>query len=272
MTAVSEAFASALRRGDAPAARGLLDRHAELASSINQPLAGLSFDQLPIHAAVSSGSRETIDLVLAAGADINARSRWWAGGFGVLDGADPALVPFLTERGAIVDVHAAARLGRLDRLRELLAANPSLVRARGGDGQTPLHVASTVEIAACLLEHGAVLDVRDIDHESTPAQYLIREHQDVVRHLVSRGCATDILMASALGDRALVERHLDADAAAIRVSVSDRYFPRQNPHSGGTIYIWTLGHHKTPHAVARMFGRDAVFRLLMDRSPASLRL
>jgi hypothetical protein len=54
--------------------------------------------------------------------------------------------------------------------------------------------------------------------------------------------------------------------------VSDRYFPKQNPQSGGTIYIWTLGSHKSAHIVAREFGHDAVFDLLMDRSPIELQL
>jgi len=41
-----------------------------------------------------------------------------------------------------------------------------LVHARGGDGQTPLHFASTVEIAEFLLAHGAAIDARDVDHEA----------------------------------------------------------------------------------------------------------
>ena len=78
-----------------------------------------------------------IDVLLAAGADVNARSQWWAGGFGLLHTADPELAAYAIERGAVVDVHAAARLGRLDRLRELIEGDPRRVHARGGDGQTP---------------------------------------------------------------------------------------------------------------------------------------
>jgi ankyrin repeat protein len=233
---------------------------------------GLPFDSAPLHAAVGRRNREMIDVLLRAGADINARTRWWAGGFGVLDTADPDLVPFLLERGAFVDPHAAARLGMLDRLRELISSDPSLVHARGGDGQTPLHFASTIEVADYLLDRGAAIDARDVDHESTPAQYMIRDRQQIARHLVSRGCATDLLMASALGDVALVRRHLDADPAIVRMNVSERYFPKQNPRSGGTIYIWTLGGHKTAHELAREFGHAAAFDLLMERSPAPLKL
>jgi len=123
-----------------------------------------------------------------------------------------------------------------------------------------------------LLEHGANIDALDIDHESTPAQYMLRERQEVARHLVERGCRTDILMAAALGDLALVRKHLEADPACIHMRVSGEYFPKRNPHAGGTIYTWTLGQHKTPHLVARQFGHEDVFRQLMDRSPDEVKL
>jgi ankyrin repeat protein len=213
-----------------------------------------------------------IDLLLRSGADINARSHWWAGGFGVLDSCAPEFAPFLIERGAVVDAHAAARLGLFERLKELIAANPDVVRARGGDGQTPLHFAQTVDTAQYLLDHGAALDARDIDHESTPAQYMVRDRQEVARFLVERGAWTDILMAVALGNLDLVRRHLEADPACIRTSVSEQYFPKRDPRAGGTIYIWTLGQHKTAHVIAREFGHEAIFRFLMERSPDELKL
>jgi len=212
-----------------------------------------------------------IDVLLEGGADINARTQWWAGGFGVLDGNTP-LAPFLIERGATVDVHAAARLGMLERVMEIVDGDPDLVHARGGDGQTPLHVAATVEIARYLADHGADIDARDIDHESTPAQYMVRDRQDIVRFLVARGCRTDILMAAAIGDIDLVKRHLDADPASIRMSIADESFPKMDPRAGGTIYTWTLGWAKTPHTVAREFGHEDIVDLLMARSPADLQL
>jgi len=67
-----------------------------------------------------------------------------------------------------------------DELKKLVSANPEVVHARGGDGQTPLHFAATVEIAEYLLDHGADIDARDIDHESTPAQYMVRKRQEIV--------------------------------------------------------------------------------------------
>jgi ankyrin repeat protein len=163
-------------------------------------------------------------------------------------------------------------LGRLDRLKELVLARPELVHARGGDGQLPLHFAASVPIAEFLLANGASIDARDIDHESTAAQYMVRDRPEVARYLVSRGCSTDLLLLAALGDLEGVRRLIDADPSLVRMHVSERYFPKRNPHSGGCIYIWTLGQNKTAHAVAREFGHEAVFQLLMERSPAALQL
>lgn len=269
-----ETLIAAVKANDASRVRQVLEAHPELKAAVNNPLPDFSFGATPLLAAVYKRNREMIEILLQAGADINGRSLWWAGSFGVLDDAarDPEFAAYLIERGAVVDVHAAAQLGRLDRLAELLAADPALVHARGGDGQTPLHFAKTVEVAQFLLDHGADINARDVDHESTPAQYMIRERQEITRYLVARGCQSDILMAAALGDAALVRRHLEADPASIRMSVSEECFPKQDPRAGGTIYIWTLGWHKTAHQVARDFGHQEVFRLLMDRSPAALRV
>jgi hypothetical protein len=213
-----------------------------------------------------------LDVLLAAGADLNAKSSWWAGGFGLLHGASPELAAYAIRRGASVDIHAAARLGLLDRLRELLTSDAGLVNARGGDGQTPLHFASTLDIAAYLLDQGAEIDARDIDHESTPAQYMIDDRQEVARYLIARGCQTDILMAAALGDIELVRRHLDTTPGSIRMRVSEEFFPMVSPKAGGTIYQWKLGWYLSPHRVALKFGHEDAYRLLMDRSPPEVKL
>jgi hypothetical protein len=277
----AEALKNAVSDSDAARVRELLEQYPRLRAGIDKPMPGYGFGIHALFAAVQRTDRATIDVLLAAGAHINQRTEWWAGSFGLLDDCDPSLADFLIERGATVDACAAARLGRLEKLRELVAADPGAVHARGGDGQTPLHFASTIEVAEFLLTHGADIDARDIDHESTPAQYMLRvdqkrhyphDRQDVARFLVSRGCRTDILMAAALGDADLVRRHLDADPRCIRMNVSDEWFPRINPHSGGTIYIWKLGKFRTAHAVARDFGHEEIFRLLMERTPHDLKL
>ena len=266
-----EEIVAAVSSDDVQRASVCLDQHPELRTRLNDALPGLPFDGTLLLAAVSRQNRSMIDLLLERGADVNQRSHWWAGGFGVLD-SDHDLTDFLIERGATLDIHAAARRGMTDTVRTLLDRNSSLARARGGDGQTPLHVAANVEVARLLLERGAEIDARDVDHESTPAQYAIRDRQDVVRDLVGRGCRTDVLMAAALGDAGLVRSALDANPASIATTVSPRWFPMSNPRAGGTIYIWTLGGHKSAHVIAREFGHEDTFQLLMDRSSPKLAL
>jgi ankyrin repeat protein len=270
-----EALTAAVKANSASLVREVLARHPSLRSSINEPLPNYGFQAPAIIAAVNHGNREMIDVLLNAGANINERSRWWAGSFGVLDATSTELAPYLISRGATLDIHAAARLGMIDQVREFLARDPQLVHARGGDGQLPLHFASTIEIASLLLDSGAEIDARDIDHESTAVQYMvsIRPHRhEVAKYLISRGAQTDILSASAIGDLAIVERILNHDPETVRTTVSERYFPKHDPKAGGCIYIFGFGLTKSPHTIAHEFGHTAVFDLLMQRSAPWLRL
>lgn len=260
---------AAVQADDLARAAACLDHHPQLGARLNDALPGLPFDGTLLLAAASRRNRPMIDLLLQHGADINQRSHWWAGGFGVLDG-NHDLTEFLVDRGATMDIHAAARRGRTDIVQTMLDRDATLAHARGGDGQTPLHVAATVQVARLLIDAGADIDARDVDHESTAAQYAIRERQDVARFLVGKGCATDVLMAAALGDSDLVRRQLDNNPASIATTVSPAWFPMVNPRAGGTIYIWTLGGGKSAHAIAREFGHDGTFRLLMERSSPQL--
>jgi ankyrin repeat protein len=269
-----EALTAAIKANDAPLLRQVLERYPALKVKLDEPLPSYSFDTPALIAAVQKENREMIDALLGAGASIHARTRWWAGGFGVLDMSSAKLTPYLIERGAYVDIHAAARLGNFERLKSLVEADAGLVHARGGDGQKPLHFAATIEIAGWLLDHGAEIDARDIDHESTAAQYMAAiwpRRPEVARYLISCGAQTDILMAASVGDVDLVRQHLDEDPDSVRINVSERDFPKQNPDSGGCIYIFGFGWTKTAHMLAHQFGHEEVFKLLMQRSGLGLR-
>ena len=254
------AVITAVEADDVGRARRLLS-DPTMRNRINDPIG--PFDSPAVIHVRSVGM---LDVLLESGADINARSTWWAGGFGLLDVAKPDVAAYAIERGATVDAHAAARLGLTDALQGLLAGDSQLVHARGGDGQTPLHMAGSIEAADLLIAAGADLDVRDVDHESTPAQYMVRDRHAIARHLVARGCRTDLLMTAALGDFDRTLRHLDADGACIEMRVNDRWFPMANPKAGGTIYNWTLDSHASPHQVAKRFGHAEVLRLLFERT------
>ncbi len=122
-----------------------------------------------------------------------------------------------------------------------------------------LHTGEIIATAKLLFDRGADIDARDIDHESTPAQYMLDGRQTIARYLVERGCHTDIPMAAALGDPALARKHLDADPECIRVRVSDEFIPMVGGRIGGTIYQWVLGW---------VFG----FRDVLDRAQIQIKL
>jgi hypothetical protein len=265
-----EQFHRAVCDGDVERVRTLLASHAEVRAVINEPIA--DFGSRPV--ALAKKNLPLVDVLLQYGADLNLKSSWWAGGFGLLEvDCTPAEAGALIERGAIVDIFAAAHLGMFDRLRALLEDDPSLICARGGDGKTPLHCATTVEIAQYLLDRGAEVDARDVDHESTPAQYLVRDAPDVTRLLIDRGATVDIFMGVGLRHAAMVEQCLREDPEALdhrtwhgkytvahngsrpatRAEIGDRR---------GDIYRWVFGHNLSALDVAAQIGYDDITALL----------
>ena len=258
-----DAFCVAVREGDADRARALLER-PHVKQRFNDPM--FDFGQRAAHMAATNEALLTA--LLTAGADLNLKSDWKNGPYTVLDRADDRTARFLLARGASLTPNAAARLGWLDELTGLLDADATLVHARGGDGQQPLHEAKTGAIADLLLDRGASIDTPCIDHKATPAQYALVERPEVCRRLLDRGARPDIYMAAHLGDEALAARLLDADPACVSAHINEPgYAPVPHFH----IYCWTLGFGRSPHDVARAAGHEAVYDLLVARSPASLR-
>jgi hypothetical protein len=274
-----EQFRSAVRSGDADRVRGLLERHADVRAAVNAPLG--AFGSRPV--VMAHHNLAVIDVLLEYGADLNLKSDWWAGPFGILEyGITREQAEPLIARGAVVDIFAAAHLTMADRVRELVEADPSLVFARGGDGRTPLHCARSVEIAAYLIDRGADIDARDVDHESTPAQYLVREAPDVTRLLVDRGAWFDIFIAVGLRDRGLVERCLHEDPEALEHRIWQGKYttvhhgrpstPEEIGDHRGDIYRWVFEHNASALDAARQLGFDDMRQLLLEHASPVQRL
>jgi ankyrin repeat protein len=259
-----EQFEIAVRGGDAQRARELLETHSDIRAHINDP--SFDFDSPAIHQ--TKKNLPLVDLLLEHGADINARSTWWAGGFGILE-SDLTLEearPLIARRAQITP-WAAAGLGLYDELEAIVRADPSSVRARGGDGKTVLHCAANSAIAELLLDAGADLEARDVDHGSTALQYLIGD-EAIARLLVARGAEVDIFAAVRLGDRSLVERCLRDNPVCAEARVNAPPFTAP----GGHIYGWTLGFDLTPADVARKFGHPELVELIVSRLSPKARL
>jgi len=186
----AQAFRAACLRDDAASARALLAadpmlvrnpapllaaaefgnaRAIALLLSLGAATGGLDHDGIsPLHRAVQSGSLEAVNLLLAAGADVDLRERKWRGTAfswsGVLG------KPHLTERLAPLsrDVRALVWLGRLARLEEVLRGEPALANQvlPEVEAPTPLFClpgeeAVAADVARLLLAHGADPMMRD---------------------------------------------------------------------------------------------------------------
>jgi len=260
----SERFDIAVREGDAETARVLLSKHADIRASINAPR--FDYDSPALHQAKKN--LPLVDVLLQYGADINARSTFWAGGFGILE-YDLTLEQArpLMERGAKLTAWAAAGLGLPEELKAIIDATPAVVRQRGGDGKTVLHCSATREIAEILVDAGSDLDAVDVDHNATALQYLIGD-EGIARLLIDRGASVDVFAAARLGEAQLVQKCLEADPLCAEARIGSPPFSAPGIH----IYGWTLGFELTPAEVARKFGHTEVAQLLISHLSATGRL
>ena len=267
-------FAAAVEAGDAAGVRRLIGDPG-LADIIDAPTFGFAAPALVF--AAGRRDRALVDALLDAGADPDARSAWEAGPYSALhscvDGPTPAslaLAEHLVTRGATIDLHAAAGLARLDVIEAALDADPSRVDEPGPDGATPLHLAADPVVARLLLDRGADLERRCVDHRSTPLMWSVQGREEVTRFLVEAGARPDLFVAAVLNDVFMAEHILDDDPTAIGVSVR---FGVSHDHLGqGDKYVWALDFADTPLEVARRRGHREVYDALLRRSPRSLRL
>ena len=241
----------------------LLVQSSELTARLNEGL--FDWNMPPLAAAKSV---EVADVLMRHGAELGVVSDWWRPGFGVGQ-VEPATARYLAAKGAQLSAHAAAGMGLIDELSAMLADDATLATAKGGDGCHPLHFCTRRESVELLLEHGADVDARDDDHQSTPAQWRIGDSPETVQLLLQRGATPDIFMATALGDLQLARKIVgaDPDCTSYRIGNNRGPFPGIGFQGrGGTIYQWSLGFNLSPHEVALKRGHRDVYEFLLDKT------
>ena len=272
-------YIEAVHKGDANRVKSLLADNDELLEFIDAPW--FAFDAPAIVFAAASGNRELIQVLLDAGADIDAKSSWWAGGTSALQHAAGSmlaynrdLAEYLIERGATIDAHAAAALDRVETLEALIRENPDVVNAPGSDGMSPLHFAATPRIAELLLANGADINLRDRDHYGTPAQWTMRRRPEVCRYLLEQGAEADVVLYCAMGDveRAKAEFQTNPELLNLRINVKSAKgyviptleSPQVQEVPGGHVYAYQVGPTMPLLEIALQSKQMAIVDLLID--------
>jgi hypothetical protein len=234
---------------------------------LNQGVDVLDCHMPPLAAA---RSRQMVDVLIDHGARVEDVSQWWANGFGA-SRVQSEVARYLVERGAEVTIHAAAGIGLVDVVRDMLDRDASLVAARGGDGCHPLHFCANPELALLLISRGADVSARDEDHSSTPAQWRVADAPEVVRLLLEHGAKADVFLAAGLGDLGLTKEAYQADPACTTYRIGNNKGPFPGLSCGGrggTIYQWTLGFNLSPHEIALKRGDTQIYDFLLAHTPS----
>lgn len=260
-------FKGAIYGKDAKKVDQILSDHPELKDTLDDP--HFFFGSTAV--IISKQQWDVVEVLLKHGANINAKSQWWAGDFHVLEGVDSSLAKKLIDAGAEINVHAAAEQGWIDWLETAYADNPDIVNERGGDGKVPLHYATDIKVIDWLLAHGADIDIRDEDHNSTPLQWMIASKKpEVVKALVERGAQVDIFAAIALNDRSRLEQILRDDPSAVRARVDEPGYAPVPTADGLHQYAYVFSSGVSPHQVAIQMGHTALFDLMIAHSPQDI--
>ena len=227
----------AAKRGDSAAVKRLLVEDSGLANASGAVRTSLwGSDALALHVAVMHGRKDIVDLLLAHGADINARDDKYR--FNALihaiDLADfmpeyaaLGMVEFLLERGAELDVWACAWLGDMAGVKQRLDENAALVNEIGPGPSTLLSFCRDVETIQFYLNYGAdplrVYERTGKYGRTTPLRDIAyRRNYEATRHLLRHlGWEVDVFWASIMGDHNRLGALLTEDVGLAQAATAD---------------------------------------------------
>ncbi len=204
-----------------------------------------SFGGTPLTIISSIGHKEMIDLLLDQGADPNRKSDWPMGPWNpvqvALSHGDLEIAQYLATRGAKIGVHEAAGLDMPSLLEDILRSNPEKVNEPGGDGCTALHFAGSEQVVDILLDYGADINARDLDHYSTPAQYLAKHKPAITKFLFDKGAEVDVFSVVLIGDEDRFDQMIKEHSQFIHHKINQDTFPPGPDHNVHNILTFVVG-------------------------------
>lgn len=145
---------------------------------------------------------------------------------------------------AVADpVHDAARRGDVNKLKELVAADPSVVSSTDKMGKTPLHIAASnnqLIAATFLMEHGVDVNARDKNGGFTALDLALSSFHyiEMVRLLIEHGA--NVNTASSQGVTPLDEAAMRGQKDAIELLVAKGADVNARDEKGNTPLLWAL--------------------------------
>jgi ankyrin repeat protein/acetyl esterase/lipase len=166
----------------------------------------------PLHRAARNGQKELVKVLIANGADVNAKDNWFTPLFYTFRCGDKELVEFLIDNGA--DVNAKGRWGRTPlyyaagrgdkELIELFIAKGADVNVKDPTSNTPLHNAvksrsAGKNIIELLITKGATLNAKNNEGQ-TPIDVAFQQNRkDIVELLFEKGADVSLHTAAQHG-------------------------------------------------------------------------
>lgn len=279
----------AAEEGDLSQLSALLERHPHLAKAKDERPGATA-----LHYACWSGQQAAVDLLLQYGADLNLADDsydstpiGWA-----RENGQFAMIDYLVSRGAKMKLRQAVNTGKLELVKEYVAADPSILNSKT-ESMLPIHDAvlwGQKEMVTFLLANGAQVNLVD-DFNRTALDIALLHplpihgdgyaaieegnHAEIAHILVEYGAQMKLWHAAAMGKIDEVRRLAQASPHSINeksFDVTPLYAAAQFGHDAvvanllenGADVVANKANGTTPLHAATWSGSVAVTQLLLD--------
>ncbi|MBD2770867.1 sigma-70 family RNA polymerase sigma factor [Iningainema tapete] len=197
----------------------------------------------PLHWAATGGYLDVCQLLVEHGADLNAIDGWYnltpLGWATVVkrftkDNSIPGehyseVCEYLLAQGANLDIFSAIALGKIDDVRSMVAANPTLLQLRLGFALSewqPLHFAvanNLFEMVQILLDCGADINARTLENVTPLCLATKAKNERLVQLLTEQGAQVDLSTALTSAQWEQAKAMLDAESGQVQPGGSHQF-------------------------------------------------